>query len=155
SGAKLQDLLRRPNVTVDDADAIAKLPSIEVVDITLGGGGFGAAQQRVYYKDQHTKPIIVFGTTERWPFAVRLEVQEGRFFTSAEVQHHRNVAILGQTPYTALFPNEDPIGKSVRIGLDSYEVIGVMAPRPSPGGFNLGQDDFVIIPYTEYEKHFG
>src|SRR5215467_10163111 len=78
SGAKLQDLLRRPNVTVDDADAIGRLPSIEVVDITLGGGGFGAAQQRVYYKDQHTKPIIVFGTTERWPFAVRLEVQEGR-----------------------------------------------------------------------------
>ena len=86
---------------------------------------------------------------------MRLEVQEGRFFTSAEVQHHRNVAILGQTPFTALFPSEDPIGKSVRIGLDSYEIIGVMAARPSPGGFNLGQDDFVIIPYTEYEKHFG
>jgi putative ABC transport system permease protein len=155
AGAKLQDLLRRPNVTVNDADAIGRLPSIEVVDITLGGGGFGSPQQRVYYKDQHTKPIIVFGTTERWPFAVRLEVQEGRFFTSAEVEHHRNVAILGQTPFTALFPSEDPIGKSVRIGLDSYEIIGVMAARPSPGGFNLGQDDFVIIPYTEYEKHFG
>ncbi len=126
-----------------------------MVDITLGGGGFGAAQQRIYYRDQHTKPIIVFGTTERWPFAVRLEVEQGRFFAGAEVQHRRKVVVLGQTPYAALFPSEDPIGKTVRIGLEDYEVIGVMAKRPSPGGFSLGQDDFVIIPYTAYEKQFG
>ncbi len=155
SGANLQDLLRRPNVTVDDAEAIGKAPSIEVVDITLGAGGFGAQQQRVYYRDLHTKPLVVFGTTERWPFAVRLEVEEGRFFTPAEVQHRRNVVVLGQTAHDALFANEDPIGKEIRVGLEAYTIIGVMAKRPSPGGFNAGQDDFVIIPYTAYEKQFG
>ena len=155
SGANLQDLLRRPNVTVDDAEAIGRAPSIEVVDITLGAGGFGAQQQRVYYRDLHTKPLVVFGTTERWPFAVRLEVEEGRFFTSAEVQHRRNVVVLGQTAHDALFANEDPIGKEIRVGLEAYTIIGVMAKRPSPGGFNAGQDDFVIIPYTAYEKQFG
>jgi putative ABC transport system permease protein len=155
SGAKLQDLLRRPNVTPDDADAIAKAPSIEIVDINLGGGGFGAQQQRVYYRDQHTKPLIVFGTTERFPFANRLAVEEGRFFTTAEVEHHRDVVVLGQTAFAALFPAEDPIGKAVRVGLQAYTVVGVMAKRPSPGGFNLGQDDFVIVPHTTYQKHFG
>ena len=30
-----------------------------------------------------------------------------------------------------------------------------MAKRPSPGGFNLGQDDFVIVPHTAYQKQFG
>ena len=155
AGAKLQDLLRRPNVTVNDADAIARAPSIEIVDINLGGGGFGVRPQRIYYRDQHTKPLIVFGTTERWPFAVRLEVEQGRFFTREEVVHRRNVVVLGQTPYTALFPAADPIGKEVRVGLEQYTVIGVMAKRPSPGGFSLGQDDFVIIPYTSYEKQFG
>ena len=24
--------------------------------------------------------------------------------------------------------------------------------RPSPGGFNLGPDDFVVIPYTTYQR---
>jgi len=155
SGAKLQDLLRRPNVTPDDADAIARLPSIELVDINLGGGGFGAAQQRIYYRDQHTKPLIVFGTTEKFPFVNRLAVEEGRFFTTAEVEHRHKVVVLGQTAFTALFPTEDPIGKVVRVGLEAYEVVGVMAKRPSPGGFNLGQDDFVIVPHTAYQKQFG
>ena len=27
--------------------------------------------------------------------------------------------------------------------------------RPSAGGFNLGQDDFVVIPYTAYQRIFG
>jgi putative ABC transport system permease protein len=156
AGADLQQLLKRPNVTPQDAEAIERdAPSIEVVDLTLGGGGFGAHQERVYYRDQHTKPLIVFGTTEKWTFATRINVEQGRFFTSAEVQRRRNVCVLGQTAFQALFPVEDPLGKLVRIGLQQYEVIGVMAKRPSPGGFSLGQDDFVIIPYPTYEKVYG
>ena len=27
--------------------------------------------------------------------------------------------------------------------------------RPAAGGFNLGQDDFVVIPYTAYQRIFG
>ena len=30
-----------------------------------------------------------------------------------------------------------------------------MAKRPSPGGFDLGADDFVVIPHTTYQKQFG
>ena len=35
-----------------------------------------------------------------------------------------------------------------------YTVIGVLGPRPSPGGFG-GADDFVLIPYGAHEKQFG
>jgi putative ABC transport system permease protein len=34
-------------------------------------------------------------------------------------------------------------------------VIGVIGPTPSPGGFNAGQDDFVVVPHTSYQKQFG
>jgi putative ABC transport system permease protein len=34
-------------------------------------------------------------------------------------------------------------------------VIGTMAKRPSPGGFNIGADDFVVIPFTTYAKQYG
>src|SRR4029453_13708017 len=50
---------------------------------------------------------------------------------------------------------EDPIGKVVRLGLYQFSVIGVMAKRPSPGGFDAGQDDFVVIPHTTYQKNRG
>ncbi|MGA1225546.1 MAG: ABC transporter permease, partial [Phycisphaerales bacterium] len=50
---------------------------------------------------------------------------------------------------------QDPIGKKVRRGLVEDEVIGVADKRPSPGGFDLGVDDFVVIPQTTYQKQFG
>ena len=30
-----------------------------------------------------------------------------------------------------------------------------MGKRPSPGGFSLGADDFVVIPFTAHEKFYG
>src|SRR6185436_5901498 len=156
SGASFAELAKRPNITPADAEAIEKnAPSIQVVDITLGGGGPGGTQMaRIYSKNQRTKPLVVFGTTERWPFAVQLAVESGRFFTTNEVQRRVRVTVLGKTPADALFPNSDPLGKSVRIGFEEYEVIGVMAKRPSPG-FNIGADDFVIVPFTTYAKQYG
>ena len=46
----------------------------------------------------------------------------------------------------------DPIGKIVRVGTERFEVVGVFDKRPAAGGFNLGQDDFVVIPYTAYQR---
>jgi putative ABC transport system permease protein len=152
-----QELMKRPNITPGDAKAIEEgAPSIEVVDLTLGGGGPGPShQERIYYRDQRTKPVQVFGTTEYWPFAVQLQIETGRYFNTSEVQRHSHVVVLGQSPKEALFPVEDPLGKKVRIGTNEYTVIGVMAKRPSVGGFNIGVDDFVIVPYTTYAKQYG
>jgi putative ABC transport system permease protein len=155
-GAKFEDLLKRPNMTPGDAEAIqAGAPSIEIVDINLGGGPGGGQSARVFYGSQRTKPLVVFGTTERFPFVNQLAIESGRFFTSGELDRRQNVVVLGQTAKLALFPILDPIGKTVRVGLQQFEVIGVMAKRPSPGGFSIGQDDFVIIPHTTYQKVYG
>jgi putative ABC transport system permease protein len=81
----------------------------------------------------------------------------GRFFNGTEVQYRKNVAVLGNAPYQLLFgaSGTDPIGKMVRIGSERFEVVGVFDERPAAGGFNLGQDDFVVIPYTAYQRIFG
>src|SRR6187431_2517284 len=156
SGKTFQELVKRPNITPADAEAIQRnAPSIEIVDVTLGGGGPGSQQVRLYYKSQRTKPLAVIGTTERWPLANQLAVATGRFFTSSENQRRTRVVVLGQTAVEALFPVLDPIGKMVRIGFEEYEVVGTMAKRPSPGGFNIGADDFVVIPVSTYAKQYG
>jgi putative ABC transport system permease protein len=155
SGGNFDVIMRRPNITPDDAEAIDKLPSIVMTDVFMGGGGGGMQQERVYYRNQKTKQLIVFGTTDRWPFVNSLVVESGRFFNAGEFQRRQNVVVLGQTGKNALFPAEDPIGKQVRLGLFQFTVIGVMAKRPSPGGFEAGQDDFVVIPHTTYQKQYG
>jgi putative ABC transport system permease protein len=156
SGREFSDLMKRPNLTVADARAIeAQAPSIEMVDIELGAGGGPPAMERVFYRSGRTRPIPIMGTTENFSAVTFLPLALGRFFSGPEVRFARNVAVLGQTPYQALFPNQDPIGKVVRIGNERFTVIGVFDKRPGGAGFNLGQDDFAVIPYTTYERQFG
>ncbi len=155
AGNDFQALLMRPNMTPEDAEAIQReAPSIAIVDVMLGDGG-PPTMERVYYRNLRTKQISVLGTTERWPDVVRVPLAEGRFFTSGEVERRRNVVVLGQTAVQALFPNQDAVGKTVRLGIVEYEVVGVADKRPSPGGFDFGVDDFVVIPQTTYQKQFG
>jgi putative ABC transport system permease protein len=97
----------------------------------------------------------VIGTSERYLELQNLVIESGRFFTSVELEQRRPVIVLGQTPVQALFPNVDPIDKTVRLGLHQYRVIGVLAPQPSLGGLASNADDLAIIPHTAYQKHFG
>lgn len=157
SGADLNDLLQRPTLTPDDARAIERqADSVASVSLTLGeGGGPSSTSARIRYSGERTKPLTIMGTTDNYPDVFPIELELGRFFTAAEVSHRRRVAVLGQTPHLALFPNTDPIGKTVRIRNQPYTVVGVMGPRPSPAGLNAGQDDIAIIPHTAYQKQFG
>jgi len=156
SGGNFNELMKRPNLTPYDAEAIAEgAPSISLTDICLGCGGGGGRQERIYYKRLRTKSLAVFGTSERWPYVVSLEVESGRFFNANEVQRRNKVIVLGQTAVQTLFPSQDPIDKIVRLGFEEFHVIGVMKKRPSPGGFNLGADDFAIIPYSTHAKRYG
>jgi putative ABC transport system permease protein len=157
AGRDFAELLRRPNLTVDDAKAIEKLaPSAGLVDIWLGAGG-PPTQTRVFYRGESTKMLAVLGATERFADINFLDLEAGRFFTESEVNRRRNLVVLGQTPYQALFGRAgiDPIGKKVRVGPVEYTVTGVLGRRPAAGGFDLGQDDFVVIPETTYRRQFG
>lgn len=153
-GKDFSELMRRPTLTLRDADAIERAPSIDRVGLVLGEGG-PQTQSRILYGGERTKPVNIFGTTENYAEVFRIDLAAGRFFTQGEVTHRRRVVVLGQAPYLALFPNIDPIGKRVRVGNELYSVIGVLDTRPSPGGLNVGQDDFVVIPHSAYQKQFG
>src|SRR5436190_2449611 len=157
SGIEIKELLKRPNLTISDARAIEdQADTISLVDIELGAGG-SPTQRRVFYRNQKTKPIVLLGTSENFAAGTRIPVVAGRFFNGTEVQYRKNVVVLGNTPYQLLFvpSGTDPIGKTVRVGSERFEIVGVFDKRPSAGGFNLGQDDFVVIPYTAYQRIIG
>ena len=155
SGDDLFELMQRPSLTPADARAIARqAPSISSVNLVLGEGG-PPTQRQLQYRNRRTKSVNILGSTENFADVSHIDVTTGRFFTPGEVSHRRRVVVLGQTPYQALFPHVDPVGKTVRLGNQRYTVIGILGPRPSPGGLGAGQDDFVVIPHTAYQKQFG
>ncbi len=151
AGKSFLEVAKRPNITREDARAVAReSPSIAVVDVWLGGQD----RTRVYYGHEKTTQIGVLGATENFSAVNFIKLELGRLFTPSEVEHRRQVVVLGQNPYKSLFPNIDPLGKKVRIGANEFTVIGVFGKRPSPGGFG-GADDFVVIPFTAQEKFYG
>jgi len=155
---EMMKLIKRPNLTVADAEAIEREASgtIHLVDIELGAGG-PPMMRRVSFGDRGTRPLVVMGTSEHFAEGTRLAVTMGRFFNGTELQYRRNVAVIGYGPWEVLFGQNgtDPIGKFIRVGSNRFEVIGVFEKRPSAGGFNLSQDDFVVIPHTAFSRVFG
>ncbi|HEX3728263.1 MAG TPA: ABC transporter permease, partial [Opitutaceae bacterium] len=83
----------------------------------------------------------------QWPLA------EGAMFTDQDVRSDGKVCVVGQTIVTNLFPDGDPIGKSLRIRNLPFKIVGVLTSK----GFSTSgqdQDDFVLIPYTSAMKRF-
>lgn len=158
SGASFLELLRRPNLTVDDGEAIRRMgTTVAKVDTWLGGGPGQPTMERVFYRNERTQPIVVMGASEAFVDVNFAKIIAGRSFNEQEVQHRRSVAVLGYGPYEALFEKKgmDPIGKKVRLGALEYTVVGVIGKRPAAGGFSLGQDDFALIPFTAHRRQFG
>lgn len=157
SGASFLELIKRPPLTVEDGLAIERLaPSVEIADTWLGAGG-PPTQERVFYGEERTAPIVVMGASEDYVAVNFAKISLGRTLTPQEVQRRRPVAVLGYGPYEALFLHKgiDPVGKFVRVGAQRYQVIGVVDKRPAMGGFGPSPDDYVIVPFTTWRKQFG
>jgi len=150
SGKQFWDVMRRPDLTEEDARAIKSgAPSVMLVAEQLGGGP-GTQQQRLSIGKESTKEMAVVGATANFPEVNYLSIEQGRFFNDFEVDHRRMVAVLGYAPADVLFKVTDPIGKKIRIGQNEFTVVGVMGKRPSPLGGN--PDEFAVIPITTYDK---
>jgi putative ABC transport system permease protein len=79
------------------------------------------------------------------------DLDEGEMFTDADVRAAAKVCIMGKSTADRLFPDEDPVGKTVRIRNVPARVLGVLKVK----GFSVqgtDQDDTIIVPYTTSMK---
>ena len=75
------------------------------------------------------------------------ELEQGRFFTDAEVRGQAKVCVIGKTVQANLFPNgEEPVGQTLRIGSLPFQIVGVLERKGA--GMWGDQDDLVVGPYT-------
>jgi putative ABC transport system permease protein len=90
-----------------------------------------------------------------------LKIAQGRFITDLDNETYANVAVLGGETAELLFPVDDPLGKSVRVGENHfYRVIGVMEKRSASAGIggSLSAQDYnrdVYIPFNTDQVRFG
>jgi len=94
----------------------------------------------------------IVGTVSWYPEMRQLKIIEGRYFTELEVAGVKNVCVLSIDTIKTLFPNGNPIGKSVRIGSDYYKVIGIIEDDGGSGTTYQSQNFFVQNTETENAK---
>ena len=97
--------------------------------------------------------VSVQGVTPNYIDVRNLNVAAGRFLTEADQTHRSAVCFIGADLAKKFFSTVDPIGKSIRAGSHSYEVVGVAAVIGS--AFGQSQDNFMYIPLDTYIKEWG
>jgi putative ABC transport system permease protein len=131
-----------PSLKFEDARAIAaEVPEVSRVALVQN-----AFDIDVKSRDRTSSPAV-FGVSANWTALRGEEIAAGAFFTDDDVAGLARVAVLGAEVAGTLFPGEDPIGKTVRIGDVPFQVKGVLRTLGAgPAGGSL--DNLLFIPVT-------
>ncbi len=103
----------------------------------------------IRYQDRTAERVGLAGATSSYFLTAGLNISDGRAFNEADEQRGSRVVVLGASVVEALFPNQDPIGKQVRIQGQRFLVIGTLEKQ---GNF-LGLEDTdnrLIVPITAF-----
>ena len=121
-------------LTLADAEALADralYPDIALVAPQYSGTA-------TFIRGETDGAYQVVGTTADYADVTSLDIEFGRFFTPDETADSERVVVLGATVAQDLFGNDDPIGQTVRIDNNLFQVIGVLEES---GGAGFGSND--------------
>jgi putative ABC transport system permease protein len=132
-----------PTLTLDDAKALERIPSVTAVApvnenyVEVAAGG------------ENTLAII-HGATPEYLQVYKHTIAEGQFFSDGDIASRSSVVVLGSEVASDLFDTEDPVGQRVKINGKRFTVIGVLEPK---GGAIMGVslDDLVVMPITTFQ----
>ncbi len=142
------DSQKRKNLTLEDMEAVREF----CVDCT-SVGSVVRANGKVKYGREFLTGTGIQGYTSEVASILGLELDSGRIVTEYDVEHARNVCIIGYDIVDNLFPFVDPVGKTLLINDEPFQVIGVGVRLGS--AFGQSRDNWAIIPMTLHQKMFG
>ena len=124
------------DLTVQDAEALpVRVAAVRrMAPIIVGTAAVRSGER--------SREVTVIGTTREILTIRQLKMSTGRFLPANEPD--AAVCVLGSRVQRELFPEENPLGKLVRVGDWRFRVIGVIAPRGTSIGMDM--DEVVEIP---------
>ncbi len=126
---------------IEDALAIeANCPSVKSTSPNAD------TRAQIVYNNKNWNTRIQ-GTGSRYPEIRNWVVGSGSFFDEAMVKMGAKVCVIGSDIRTNLFPDEEPLGKIIRIKKIPFQVLGVFQSKGDSGGW-FNRDDIIAVPYT-------
>lgn len=126
-------------LTVDQSKELEKLPSIQGVTMHVGSSA------RIKFADRELPSVTLDAYSSGWIDVNGGDITSGRDFTPAEDAAGTNVVLVNPKIVDKLFLGEDPVGKEVRLGGESFLVIGVY--NPLVNAFDNGSKGKVVVPF--------
>ena len=133
------------SLTPEDADAIAA----EVANID--GLSAEVRDRNQVLANGLNWNTNVNGVGPDYPYVRNWPMEAGAMFTEQDVKSLAKVCVIGKTVADQMFPNEDPVGQTLRIRNLPFRILGVLTPK----GFSIfgsDEDDVVLIPYTSHMR---
>lgn len=155
------EVLNRKPLSLEDALAIEReVPAAEHVYAGIPyaiplPGEVPPAPPEVRYRDRAMNRTQLIGNFPIAELVMNVPVAEGRYFNDAENLHRAYVAVLAFNVVEALFPSEDPIGKTINVAGQDFTVVGtVRKQKAGPFGSENQEDNDIFIPYWTFHKMF-
>jgi putative ABC transport system permease protein len=133
-------------LTISDANAITS----QIQNVTAVAPESTGRYQVV--SSQANTNTTVDGTVPAYTSVRDLSISEGSFFSTEQQTNISEVAVVGPTVATTLFPDgSDPVGQTIRINGNIFTIIGETVSKGSSGASN--QDDEIYIPITTAHQY--
>jgi putative ABC transport system permease protein len=125
------------HLTIDDAQALERIPGVEVVMPMA----FGSARVEA---NNLGRSVFVYGVTPQAPDIWQWGVRIGSFWPEGDPRRATNLAVLGPKLKRELFGERSALGEFVQIGGTRFRVTGIMESKGQVLGFDL--DDAAFVP---------
>lgn len=138
----------KSTLTLEDAEAILKqCKSVAMVAPQVSQ----AAQVKAGNKNDN---VTVYGVGVNYQQVNSHRIEKGRFFSDEENKRRGRVLVLGSTTAEDLYGTANPVGKSIRVAGQKFQVIGVLKKKGGVGPRN--PDSGVYVPLmTAMKRLFG
>jgi putative ABC transport system permease protein len=125
------------HLTIDDAQALARIPGVQSVVPTAAGTARVEAGSRA-------RNVPINGVTPDIQTVFGFRTRIGSFWPAGDPRRGAPVVVLGPKLARELFEDRSPLGQLIRVGGARLRVLGVMEPKGEMLGFDL--DDTAYVP---------
>ncbi len=150
------ELVQRPDkpqplsyeITLEDLEAIKSIPNVVEV------AGSRELPMSVV-ADGVERVVNLVGVTEGYQAIRRLLVLRGRFLDAGDMEMRSKVCLITTQLADKTFGQDNPVGRTIRMGELTFTVIGVFRERVETFGLSDIHENSVILPFTLMKYYTG
>jgi putative ABC transport system permease protein len=142
------EYMKRPETRLQEMEEIQKRSNLAEAT-----GYYVATERNIKMKGVTFENAVIIGASHDYDKVNTVNLEKGRFFTLAESQGGRAVAIVGSRIIKELLPDvTDPIGRQIVIFGRKVEIIGTFKEE-GDNAFGGSNDRWVVLP-VNFARNF-